>query len=59
LDLKTVVVQLKLERKRIDRAIEMLNGSRGGPREISPEGRAAMRKAQRRRWAKYYAKRKR
>ena len=58
-NLSTVVMQLKAERAKLDRAMPALNGSttRNGPckRKLSAAARKRIAAAQRARWAKYKA----
>jgi hypothetical protein len=62
-DLSAVLAQLKAERAKLDKAIEALSGlagnsGSGGTRRgrLSPEARARIAAAQRKRWAKFKAK---
>lgn len=60
-DLGAVLAQLKAERSKLDRAIEVLSGlagrSRGnGKRKMSAAARERIAAAQRARWAKFKAK---
>jgi hypothetical protein len=62
-DLGAVLEQLKAERAKLDRAIEALSGvvgrsgkGRGGKRKLSAAARARIAEAQRKRWAKFKAK---
>jgi len=60
-DLGVVVVQLKKERDKIDRAIAALSGigrssSGGGRRKLSAAARVRIAAAQRARWATFKAK---
>jgi len=62
-DLSAVLEQLKAERAKLDRAIEALSGvvgrsgkGRGGKRKLSAAARARIAEAQRKRWAKFKAK---
>ncbi|MFL6439199.1 MAG: hypothetical protein ACJ71Q_16600 [Terriglobales bacterium] len=73
MDTQKIIDALKQERERLDRAIAVLRGSspgtavgsprsgasgaRKGRRRMSPEARARIAAAQRRRWAKVKAKR--
>jgi hypothetical protein len=70
MDTEKIIDALKAERERIDRAIGVLDGSsrggtgrrrgggRRGPRHMSAEARARIAAAQRRRWAKVKAQKK-
>jgi len=61
-DLRAVVAQLKMERDRLDKAIEALSGITGktggghGRRKLSAAARERIAAAQRARWAKFKAK---
>jgi hypothetical protein len=62
-DLGAVLEQLRAERAKLDRAIEALSGvvgqsgeGRGGRRKLSAAARARIAAAQRKRWAKFKAK---
>lgn len=61
-DLSAVVVQLKQERDKLDRAIGVLSGlndnsaGRGPTRKLSAAAREKIAAAQRKRWAKFKAK---
>jgi len=61
-DLRAVVVQLKKERDKLDKAIEVLSGitgtsgGGGGRRKLSAAARERIAAAQRARWAKFKAK---
>jgi len=62
-DLGAVLEQLKAERAKLDRAIDALRGvvsksgkGRGGKRKLSAAARARIAAAQRKRWAKFKAK---
>lgn len=60
-DLSAVVAQLKKERDKLDRAIAALSGIGGGgrgPRRLSAAARERIAAAQRKRWAKFKAKKK-
>lgn len=62
-DLGAIVVQLKAERARLDKAIEALSGvsgkpGGGGTRKLSAAARARIAAAQRARWAKFKVKKK-
>lgn len=56
-DLSAVVMQLKQERSKLDRAIEALSGitsnGGGGGRKLSAAAREKIAAAQRARWAKF------
>jgi len=63
-DLGAIVAQLKAERAKLDKAIEVLSGvagksGGGATRKLSAAARAGVAAAQRARWAKYKAKKKR
>ena len=62
-DLSAVLEQLKVERAKLDKAIEALSrltgkagGGKGGKRRLSAAARARIAAAQRARWAKFKAK---
>ena len=59
-DLSAIVAQLKAERAKLDKAIEVLSGvvgkSVGGTRKLSRAARGRVAVAQRVRWAKFKAK---
>jgi hypothetical protein len=64
-DLVAIVAQLKVERAKLDKAIEALSGVAGksggggsGTRRLSAAARARIAAAQRARWAKFKAKKK-
>ena len=62
-DLGAIVAQLKQERAKLDKAIEVLSGvagksGGGGGRTLSAAARARIAAAQRARWAKFKAKKK-
>ena len=64
-DLGAVLEQLKAERAKLDRAITVLSGivgksgqGRSGKRKLSAAARARIAEAQRKRWAKFKAKKK-
>jgi hypothetical protein len=65
MNIEDITAQLKVERERIDKAIAALNGTgvgratgtrrRRGPRKMSAEARARIAAAQKARWAKVRA----
>ena len=61
-DLGAVLAQLKVERAKLDKAIQALSGlagkssGGGGKRKLSAAARARIAAAQRARWAKFKAK---
>lgn len=65
MDTEQIIEHLKAERERLDKAIAVLNGTgtarlshRGGPRHMSAAARARISAAQKRRWAKVKAMKK-